>query len=231
VAGENARGAGEVKSNICYKCGIALTKINRTREHIPPKCFVRKENSGKLIIVPSCKVCNEGRSLYDEHFKNWITTAIGSRNQEAKFIYENKTKKSWEYRPNIRYGLKNSRRKIDVLTPAGLYLGRQTYLYLDEKKGLPVIDSIAKGILWFNFNKSGLKMPYNIEPQIIEDPNPAEQFINEIYTRSRLVNLIENVFQYRYLLIDYPNEGWIYCVFIRFYNEKVFLVSYTLENQ
>jgi hypothetical protein len=231
VVSEDERGAGEVKSNVCYKCGTALTEDNKTREHIPPKCFVRKENYKKLIIVPSCRICNEGRHRDDEYFKNWLTAAIGSRNKEAKFIYENKTKKSWLYTPSIKIGMRNMLKKVEVVTPAGLHLGQQTLIYAEEKRGKPVIDSIAKGILWHHFGNKEVKIPFNIEPGVLEDPNPNEKFIGEIFALSKMVNLIENVFQYRYLLIDYGKEGWLYIVVIRFYNEKVFLISYLMENK
>lgn len=190
VADQDEGGAGEVKKNICYKCGIALTKENRTRDHIPPKCFVNKEDYKNLIIVPSCKSCNEGRSKDDEYFRNWITVGGAHLNPTAKEIYKSKTKISWQHRPGIKIGMRRMLKKENIFTPAGLYLGERTYIYMDEHRGLPVIDSIAKGILWRHFGSWNIKFPHNITPSILEDPDLGDEKIKIIFDCTMLVTLI-----------------------------------------
>jgi hypothetical protein len=188
----------KTSTNRCYKCGKQLNENEVTEDHLPPKCFFTKENSNKALKVSACEECNLGRSKDDEYFRNWLITGAAGLNSEARKVYQNKVKRSWERRPSIKIRQRERLFKADVVTPSGLYLGQVTYANIEEHRALPVLDSIAKGILWHHFPYMEAKFPFGINPFILHNPLINNDWIKFYINITVPVILIPSIFEYRF---------------------------------
>ncbi len=157
-----------MRKDICYKCGCELDNTTKTKEHIPPKCLVTNENRGKLIIVPSCKECNNGDSKDIEYFRNWIVTASAHYNKEALEIYNNKVTKSFLYNPSIKGGLRNMISDNKLFSPSGIFLGNHKVIKGEYNRVNPILDSISKAILFHHFGNRDFKFPHGVSPFIVD---------------------------------------------------------------
>lgn len=212
----------------CYKCGKSLLPDEITTEHIPPKCLVTAPNYSKLITVPGCKECNLGRSKDDEYFRNWIVTGAAGLNTEARNIYQKKVKKSWDRRPAIKYGMRETLIRSDIVTPAGIYLGRVTYANIEEHRALPVLESIAKGILWHHFSYMESKFPFALTPFILHNPPADNDWVKFFYNITVPVTLVPAVFEYRFSQLSL-DDGDLFHVFLVFYEQQVFYLQYLVD--
>lgn len=221
-----------MKDDKCYKCGKLLANEEKTKEHIPPKCLVTECNRSKLVIVPSCKNCNIEDSKDIEYFRNWITISASSTNEEARKIYQSKTKKSWYIRPSIKKGMRKMIRDAELWTPSGIYLGKKSYILGEEKRILPVLDSIAKGILWYHFRDRNFKLPYGVEPFIFEDFQWHDvyirDYVNIFINATVAAEMIPGIFSYRFNQFR-SDKIEMFNVFINFYNSKYFYIMYLMK--
>src|ERR1700728_3814862 len=73
--GDSIKGASfSHMNNVCYICGCALTKENKTRDHVIPRSIMKRlgEPSGReWNLRPCCNVCNvkKGHSLTEESLR------------------------------------------------------------------------------------------------------------------------------------------------------------------
>lgn len=217
-----------INDSLCYKCGMPLQGDEITIEHIPPKCLVTKANWSKLIKVAACKKCNLGRSKDDENFRNWIGPGAASTSEEAREIYITKIKKSWDRKPKVKSGLRNRLGNADLYTPAGLYLGEVAYAHIEEERAIPVLDSIAKGILWHHFKNMSSKFPFGMKPEIFHNPRLDNNWIRFFLGITIPEVLVPSVFDYRFGQLQLE-DGYLYHVFAIFYDREVFYIQYLVE--
>lgn len=217
-----------ITTSRCYNCGKVLRQNEVTIDHIPPRCLVTQVNWSKLIKVHACATCNLGRSKDDENFRNWLTTGAAGSNLEAKEIYITKIKKSWDRRPAIKSGLRQRLRKADLYTPAGLYLGEIAYAHIEEERAVPVLDSIAKGILWHHFNYLCSKFPFGSKPVVFHNPRLDSDWMRFFLDISVPEMLIPGVFDYRFGHLP-VEDGDLFHVFAIFYDRELFYIQYLME--
>ena len=169
-----------------------------------------------------------GRSKDDEYFRNWIIAGASGLNAEANIVYQNKVKKSWLRCPAIRSGMRERLTKADLFSPTGIYLGKVTYVNIEEHRAMPVLDSIAKGILWHHFDKLKHKFPFGLNPLILHNPALDGDWIQILLSISVPVELIPRVFSYRFGQFTLEG-GDLFHVFLIFYDKELFYLQYLVE--
>ena len=139
---------------VCVFCGA---RRRTTRDHIPPKCLFGPKGSrpSNLVTVPACAQCNMTSSGDDEYLR-----LILAGNIEATVHPE--TRKLWPTiarslaRPNkqgFARAFFSSLRTVDVVTPSGLFLGRQKGFPVDHDRLHRTMKKIIRGLFYHEFHK------------------------------------------------------------------------------
>ena len=105
----------------CYLCGVALTKENRTKDHIPPKQFFPDPKPDNLWTVPCCREHNVGEfSPDDEKIRTFLCASEGV-SEQADWVFNNPVMRSLTASRKLQAELVASTTKVWRLTPGGLY--------------------------------------------------------------------------------------------------------------
>jgi len=211
----------------CVYCG---ERRRLTDDHIPPKGLCNKPRPSDLVKVPSCSSCNCGASLDDEYFKTVMVLKYkAGSHPEAVGI-----------RPSVFCGLQmpeklgfaralvRTIRQVQVQTPAGLHLGRQTAFDVNLGRLDRVVARITRGLFWLH--QRG-RIPDGFEIAVYSEDGLRELDAHEIERiRGEVVIPVLNnpthsvgrgVMRYWYALAsDRPHaSAWIY----EFYEDVRFL--------
>ena len=129
----------------CVYCG---TKGKLTADHIPPKCLFAPPRPATLITVPSCLRCNRAASQDDEYFKALLALKE-TDHPDAKEVRESVLRSL--ARPRSRRFSRNFLDRVgrvNVHTPAGLYLGKRLSYDVDLERLDRVAARVAKGLFY-----------------------------------------------------------------------------------
>lgn len=155
----------DAKIQLCFICGkVGADSV----DHVPPKGVFLFRTSD-LITVPAHIDCNKASELDDEYFRLAITTMALQYSQEAESLFDQKIMKrlqepkKWKFRKSIS----NDMVKIDVHSPAGIYLGKKDAMMIDSKRILRVINRIARG-LYYNYHKEVLPTDWPVKSNLME---------------------------------------------------------------
>lgn len=199
-----------VNSDICYYCGVTLDRANKTKEHVPPKCFFPNGKNNNLITVPSCEKHNSQKSNDDEYLFQMIATNI-----RAKF--DNQDFKNKAYR-GIQRNLKNLSQqmfqKSNILNAEltdNRLIVKLGHKYDDDRINR-CIEHIAKGLYFHEF-----ETPYNLELSVVYTTRTAYEphmlYLNDSITniQSQISSIFSNIekkgnnqeiFYYQFIEID-----------------------------
>lgn len=72
-----------MRPTACIYCG----KDADTRDHVPPKCFLRTPYPANLITVPSCRTCNNNASK-DEEYCRVVVIGLLCHTKEADLLFD-----------------------------------------------------------------------------------------------------------------------------------------------
>jgi len=155
------------KIKTCVYCG----QLADTKDHIPSKSLFSRggKDIKNPIIVPSCLKCNQGFSLDEEYFRNFICGLALEHSFHAKQLFFSKIKKSIQRRPQIGYKALEQMKLVDLYTKSGLYIGKRTMIYVTENdwsRYFNVLDKYIKGLVFYEF-KSTLPTEYRIKHSLI----------------------------------------------------------------
>ena len=127
----------------CGKHGL------RDWDHVPPQNLFPKHTEG-LIKVPSCLKCNSGASKDDEYFRQVLVLRHDiSEDPAAKELYP-KVLRSLRHpkKKGMLRSLLRTMTPVEMVSPAGLYLGRTGRFEMDPYRLTRVAERIARGLLW-----------------------------------------------------------------------------------
>lgn len=65
------------KLPFCYLCGKPLTRVDNTRDHVPPESIFAKEHRNTPLVLPVHQQCNQDQSGYDEIIGQLIAVRHG----------------------------------------------------------------------------------------------------------------------------------------------------------
>ena len=131
---------------VCVYCGAPAPV---TRDHIPPKCLFPKPRPADLITVPACEQCNHSFAADDEYFRAAMV-APATDQKEAAHVWE-ETLRGLRRRPKFRQAWVDSITRVELRTPAGLYLGTREGLSLSGPRIRNVVHRIIRGLLWHHY--------------------------------------------------------------------------------
>lgn len=197
----------------CFICGARAT----TRDNIPPACIFPYPAPTDLLRVPACKLHNEGTSKDDEYFRFFVsTTALGSA--QAQGIIKDRIVEKAKSKPKLLSGImKNAHRKIEIRTPAGIFLGYRPGFKIDRKRINNIFNKIVRGLFYRHF-KQRLSEEYEVGDFLTLYSIPDT--LKEHLIHLRLYETKDMAFGYKFLTAenDVNESVW----FFRFYNGQVF---------
>ncbi len=125
-------------SELCAYCNNAP---GTTRDHVPPKGFLRLPYRANLRTVPACARCNTSCSADEEYVRRVMITLM-SNNKEADKIFDGPVTRSFERSPNVENAVWDS---------LGVEDGRP-FAHIDTSAFARVATKIVRG-LEFSINK------------------------------------------------------------------------------
>jgi len=139
----------------CIYCGISE---GRTRDHIPPKNLFPKPRPANLVTVPCCQTCRRGQSLDDEYFTRMVTMRRDVAEHPAAAQVLEAVHRSFTKPKKRRFiqALLQSVHDVEILSPAGLYLGSGPSYQVDLDRLCRVIKRTTLGLY---FKEFGVRLP------------------------------------------------------------------------
>jgi hypothetical protein len=185
---KSAEKINTIKPSKNDECAYYGKKARITKDHIPPKNIFSKPRPGNLITVPSCIECNREASKDDEYFRNALVMRYDTYEHPdatknwLTILRSIKRSKSSGLRKAMLSGLK----PIDIVTPAGIFIGKSGMYEVDVKRLIKTVNRIIKGIFYFEFRKA-LPIEYNVHSYLLEQL----KFDNEVV---KLIAMVKNGF-------------------------------------
>lgn len=139
--------------NACIFCGQPAD----TKEHIPPKQFFKSIPEKSLITVPSCLVCNSGFQKDEDFFRQFWVSMLMERSPVAKQLMNNEVSRSIQRTPALGWQMFNQMSLVDLVTPAGIHLGKKTAYQVsdsDASRINSIVTKIIKGLFYNQFKKT-----------------------------------------------------------------------------
>lgn len=159
------------ETGICTYCG-EVGPI--TKDHIPPQSLFGIPRPSDLITVPACLECNQKAARDDEYFKQIIllrheTYEHPVARKALPSVYRS------PQRPNAR-GMKSALfkvvHKVDLYTPAGVFVGQTGVFAVSTPRIVAVIERIARGIFFWR-NKRLISENYLVQAFTLDNLSKA----------------------------------------------------------
>jgi hypothetical protein len=134
----------------CIYCG-ATGKL--TKDHVPPQNLFPAPRPSDLITVPACLPCNKSYELDDEYFRIAVVVPADPRRDPiaASLWSEKVVRGTLRRSPALKSVILRSIARIDVRTPAGIYLGTTPTVRLDRKRLDRVARRIVTALHWHHY--------------------------------------------------------------------------------
>ena len=136
----------------CIYCG---TTGKLTKDHVPPKNLFPTPRPSDLITVPACVRCNKSFEFDDEYFRIAVVVpADPERDPIAARLWAEKVVRGTLRRsPALKSTIIRSLVRLDVTTPAGIYLGTTPTVRLDRKRLDRVARRIVTALHWHHYSR------------------------------------------------------------------------------
>jgi hypothetical protein len=150
----------------CVFCGL---QKSCDRHHVPAKSLFSRPLPNDLKTVDACQECHA--SLKKD--EDWFRFAIAARWDAGKHSVAQEVVDAAvrgladEKRRGLRKRVVSSIEEVDVVTPAGLYLGRAARFKPDIKRLHRVVSFTVRGLLYL-FNGSRVASDYTIQVAHLE---------------------------------------------------------------
>lgn len=130
----------------CVYCGL---RPAQTDDHVPPKCLFPRPRPSDLITIPSCLECNQGAGKDEEYFLASIMFTRAGSSTTGRQLWREKLRRMYAKNLGLRYRIAASLQRVNVHTPAGLFLGRHLAQNPDLVRLEKVVVKIVKGLYYF----------------------------------------------------------------------------------
>ncbi len=195
---------------LCIYCRTATAD---TCDHVPPECLFPDDKRVNLVTVPACRQCNQQYARDDEYFRFAVVAPAYDHNEAARQLWDEKIVRAVKRRPRLRAAIIKTLARVEVRTPAGLYLGTAPAFRLETGRVRRVVERIVRGLLWHHF-----KTVPTVETEANTYIDPDVQPVLNILTNDlRLAGIGGDVFRYRYgRASDGPDYSmWWLCFYTR----------------
>lgn len=178
-------------------CGKPAT----TDDHLPPKCVFPKPRPSNLITVRACEDCNGRSSLDDEYFRDFCWTGIDERKFPTAMALSIQKIDDLGTNPKKRgYGITSykSLRYIDVITEAGLWIGKAPAREFDKDR----INRVAAKLIYaLHIHHYNSRIPEGFEVSIYHEHEMRDEgmrILMSVCDGTPPHRIGEGVFTYRF---------------------------------
>jgi hypothetical protein len=137
------------KEGRCAYCASDASRV--TRDHVIPLLLFTKPFPPNLITVPACKKCQAEKQVDDEFLRDYLTCDVAAgQHPIASAIRLNKTYRAVERNSSefARFVVTQQRRKVPLVTAAGIFAGVGVYTPLPLGRVESVITRITRGLYY-----------------------------------------------------------------------------------
>ena len=140
----------KTEQTICIYCG---RRPKETDDHVPPKSFYPQPRPSDLITVPSCLRCNQDPGKDEEFFLATFMFSYAGATDAGKSLWAGKLKRMYEKNLGLKKKIAEHLQHAEIVTPAGLFLGRRMAIETDELRFEKVVNKIVRGLYYFEYQK------------------------------------------------------------------------------
>lgn len=177
--------------HLCVICGAAEAT---TDDHLPPKNLFPKPRPNDLITVPSCFRCNNVGSKHDEEFRVFVSIQLGMETDVTRKLWKNGALRTIHHNTRLRSHLITNSREVDLVTPAGIYLGKRRAVTVPMHSHNAVCDRIVRGLYFHHYGTIlGSRVSCRVTP-LQSIPSEMESFLALMSFNS----IAKGAFCYRY---------------------------------
>jgi len=148
-----------------------------TKDHVPPKCLLRKPYPTNLMTVPSCLGCNGGSSKDEEYFRLLIVGLL-CHTEEAELLFDGPMSRSMDRNTKIGELMFGSLRPTDAAV----------IMDFDYQRIYRIAEKIARGL---EFAMTGVAYPVNQQFEVdfseVDGMSAVDTFGPD-FTYQRIVN-------------------------------------------
>lgn len=135
---------------LCTYCGREGAD---TTDHVIPKNLFAEPKPSNLITVPAHFSCNQETQKDEEYFMAVLHFGPAGVTRVGKKLWEQKLRRTYRKNQGLRAAVVNSFRRVNVMTPMGLYAGTRLGISVDWKRFNRVISKIVRGLYYFEYNE------------------------------------------------------------------------------
>jgi hypothetical protein len=197
-----------------------------SRDHIPPRKLFPQPWTDDLITVAACGDCNNQSSADDEYFIWMVTMSAKAVGHEAvKARQQRLSMHASDRRRRMATNVLKATRRVEVTTPAGLYLGHATGYNVDLVRVNRVLERIVRGLY---FVEREVRAPEEAVVFASAEPPPGAfhpDTIQALLQRGER-SVANGAFQYWFSEVDdHPTSA---LVLMRFF-ENVLALGFVLD--
>jgi len=140
----------QAEQTICVYCG---ERLKETDDHVPPKSFYPQPRPSDLITVPSCLRCNQDPGKDEEFFLATFMFSYAGISDAGKRLWAEKLHRMYEKNLGLKKKIVEHLQHAEIVTPAGLFLGRSMAIKTDELRFERVVNKIIRGLYYFEYKE------------------------------------------------------------------------------
>ena len=197
--------------NICYLCGVVLTKEQYTRDHVFPDCLFPHPYAGpELITLPCCQRCQKEYKHDEEYFRNNIAILSDRDNPVVLKIWE-KALSCFRKSPSLHRDILKRVKTVDLRSEGGIYLGKAPAVEIPRVRMNKVLSKITYGLFCYH---TGKRPPDTHKIVVYFEP---KDIFREHFQAASVRGYFENVCSYMGVFAENLNSIW----WLSFYKSKV----------
>lgn len=171
-----------------------------------------------MVTVKCCKECNKKFKKDEDLFSAWIHFGPAGVSKEGKRLWDQKFHRTYKKDYGVRRIIRKSFRVVNVITPAGIYLGKRLTISIDSKRREIVLKKIVRGLFWVEYKE---RLPENVSVEIYGLAK-NDKWINEfIHVTEPATQYWEGIFEYRHRRLESNTFRSLWLM--SFYRENYFL--------
>lgn len=161
--------------NACAQCGRALRKSNRSSDHVPSKCLLRRSqgsSEGQYPLNPpvayTCRECNQKFSKDEEYFCVFLNCLLAGSTEPDVHV-----------EPRVQRALKQHaglRARIEAAKRSEILDGKERVIWIPELARVHrVVVKNARGHAFYEYGELVLEEPKRVSALPLDQLTPARR--------------------------------------------------------
>ena len=138
-------------SELCIYCG---SQSAVDKDHVPPKLLFPKPRPADLVTVPSCRSCNGGAGKDEEYFLAILMFSQAGISPVGHSLWSQKLRRMYSKNLGLRAKIVRAVKQTEVITPAGLLIGKRAIIKFDVPRFEKVAAKMVKGLYFFEYSET-----------------------------------------------------------------------------